>query len=416
MNTAPRACVAWIAAPLGILLLCAAPLGRAQSPAAAPAAAPGSPNAPLPPSPTPAALPTLPVVPAASPGATPAAPSPSPTPAAQPAAPPHAAPRPLTNAEAVDSLSNGDVRQAIELIQTNYIDARSLTEDTLNRATLQGLLERLGPGAAIESGQGAPAPERFLAEILDDRIGYVRLGSLSQDSLAEFDATLGSFAEKKIHALILDLRATSTSRDFELAAEFIKRLTPKGKMLFAVRRPSAKQERMFTSSQEPSFGGVLVSVVGRNTSGAGEVIAAALRAVRNGMVVGQKTAGEAAEFASLSLRGGKRVRVAVGEVNLPGDFSIFPGGLKPDLEVNVLPKTEAEVLRLELAKGVSGLIFETERARLNEAALVAQTNPELDEYENYQKNGPQQHSLRDATLQRAVDLITTVSIFSGKTQ
>ena len=96
---------------------------------------------------------------------------------------------------------------------------------------------------------------------------------------------------------------------------------------------------------------------------------------------------------------------------------IFPNGVRPDLPVKVSPKEEAEALRAGLEKGVAGLVFETERVRLNEAALVAGVNPELDEYEAAQKSGTKKQpkpAVTDPVLQRAVDLITTVQIFGAK--
>src|SRR5690606_4839347 len=140
-------------------------------------------------------------------------------------------------------------------------------------------------------------------------------------------------------------------------------------------------------SQDPIYHGVIVTVVNQNTAGAGEVVAGVLRVVCNALVVGQTTAGQAAEYHRVPLRGGKLLRVAVGEVNLPGELSIFPQGLQPDIPVNVSLQQEARALRLGLEKGVSGLIFETERARRNEAALVAGTDPELDEELEAQKQG-----------------------------
>jgi len=408
-----------VAAHAGLLFLLAGPFAHGETPSVSPApAAPASePNAaPATPSGAePAASPTAGGSPTSQ--ANQGNPAPSPAQANQPAPAAPAWPAhdvPPSPRESVDALSDGDTKQALDLIRANYLDSEAFSENALNRATLQGILDRLGAGAEIVSGETSVEPQRFLAEILDDRIGYVRLGTLSADSLAELDAALGNFAEKNLGSLILDLRATPPSRDFETAAEVIKRFTPKGKLLFAVRRPSAKQERMYTSSQDPAFTGVMATVVSRHTSGAAEVIAAVLRTVRNGMVVGQTTAGEAAEFTELPLRGGKKVRVAVGEVNIPGDLSIFPGGMKPDLAVEVPAKLEVELLRLGVEKGVSGLVFETERARLNEAALVAQTNPELDEVKKYQKGGYSRQTPYDATLQRAVDLITTINIFTAK--
>jgi len=401
MNTALRAAAQ---ATLLLGLIAAGPSAAfSQTAPTAPNATPQSPATPAPAS-----------APQASPSAQPTG-TPQATPTPKPAA--KKLPKPLAAEPAVDSLSPGDLQQAISLLRANCIDNAAVSDEGLNRATLQGLLERLGPGAAIlEPAAMEEGSHPFRSEILDDRIGYVRIGSLSADHLGEFDAALGNFAAKKLEGLIVDLRDTPSSNDFDLAAEFIKRLTPKGKMLFAVHRPSAKQERMFTSSRDPSFDGVVVTVVDHETSGAGEVVAAVLRSVRNALAVGQTTAGKAAGFSDLPLRGGKLLRVAVAEVKLPGGLSIFPGGFKPDLPVAVSPEREAEALRAGLEKGVSGLVFETERAKLNEAALVAGVNPEIDAAEAAQRNGGSRRKshLADPALRRAVDLITTIDIFSRK--
>lgn len=347
---------------------------------------------------------------APQPAAAEATPSPAPSPASKPAEPP------LSPRRAVDSLSESDLKQALELLRSNYVRSSAFEETALNRATLQGLLERLGGGASIQSaGAEAPAETPFRSEILDERIGYVRLGSLTKGHVAEFDAALGDFRAKKIGSLILDLRATPPSSDFELAAEVIKRFTPKGKMLFAVRRPSVKQERMFTSDLNPAFEGVAVTLIHRETAGAPEVIAAVLRTLDNALTVGQRTSGQAAEYAELPLRNGKLLRVAVAEVKLPQNIAVFPNGLKPDLAVEVSARAEEEVLRKGLEKGVAGLVFETERARLNEAALVAGTNPEIDAEEARSgKAESDETPLRDTVLQRAVDLVTTIRILGVK--
>jgi len=370
-------------------------------------------------------------------GAQPEAAAPSPTPAATPVAQATSvAPKttagdakestpakakatpPLPLSRLIDSLSDGDTAQALEMIRSNYVRSATLDERAFNRATLQGLVERLGGGASIRPGAAdAEIDSPFRSEILDERIGYVRFGSLTKGHLAEFDAALDNFAAKKIGSLILDLRATPASSDFELAAEVVKRFTAKGKMLFAVRRPSVKQERMYTSDRDPAFKGVSVTLVHRETAGAPEVIAAVLRSVDNALTIGQRTAGQAAEFVELPLHGGQRLRVAVAEVKLPKDLAIFPDGLKPDLPAEMSARDEAEALKTGLEKGVGGLVFETERVRLNEAALVAGTNPEIDAEEAAQRDEDrteEKPQLYDSVLQRAVDLVTTLQIFGGK--
>ena len=318
--------------------------------------------------------------------------------------------------QVVDGLAGSDVKQALDLLRGNYVESSMLNEESINRATLQGLLDRLGAGATIRGAAPAiPAPSPFRAEVLNNWIGYVRIGSLNKENLAAFDTALADFASKGLGALVLDLRATPATGDFELAAEFAKRLSPKGRMLFSVHRTNTKQDRMFTSNQDPAFQGIVVTLVNRETAGAPETIAGVLRVLDNGLVVGQKTAGQAAEFSEFPLSNGKVLRVAVAEVKLPDNLLIFPDGLTPDLPVNVVPKEEAEALRVGLQKGVSSLVFETERVKFNEAALVAGVNPELDELESAQKGSPKAaKAVTDPVLQRAVDLVTTVQIFGAK--
>jgi len=148
------------------------------------------------------------------------------------------------------------------------------------------------------------------------------------------------------------------------------------------------------------------------------VIAAALRAYSNAMVIGQNSAGQAVEFSDLPLPGGKILRVAVAEVVMPGNAPIFPKGVKPDLPVEMTKAAKDEVMRLSLGKdGVSPFVFEKERTHMNEAALVAGTNPELDALEaaQHDKSGDRMKvQLHDVVLQRAVDLVTTLGVYANK--
>jgi len=259
-------------------------------------------------------------------------------------------------------------------------------------------------------------PSPFRSEAIDGRIGYVRIGAIDKENLAQFDTALADFVTKGVSALIVDLRATVAGGSLEQAAEFIKRLTPKGKVLFTLHRSGAAQDRLFTSNQDPSFHGVTVTLVNRDTAGAAEVVAAALRILDNALAVGQTTAGQAAEFSEQPLSGGRTLRVAVAEVRLPEKLVIFPEGLRPDLPVRISPGAEADVLRAELDNGVGSFTLEPEPVHLNEAALVAGVNPEIDEAEAAQKPGVKKNktTLSDPALERAVDLIATVQIFGAK--
>jgi C-terminal processing protease CtpA/Prc len=162
---------------------------------------------------------------------------------------------------------------------------------------------------------------------------------------------------------------------------------------------------------------LLVVLVDGDTAGAAEVVAAVLRTHLRAYVIGQQTKGEAAQFEDLPLPSGKVLRVAVGEVTLPDNSPVFPGGLRPDLPLAIPQEKTDELLVAALADGVLPLTTDKERPRMNEAALIAGTNPELDAAQERQKQkerGEQPApALRDEAVQRALDYITRVRNFEA---
>ena len=169
-------------------------------------------------------------------------------------------------------------------------------------------------------------------------------------------------------------------------------------------KASEKQGKIFTSSRAPAFSGVIVVLVDEDTAGAAEAVVAALRRHAKAMVVGSNTSGRAVESATLPLGGGHSLRYAVAEVRVDGLPDVYPRGLEPDLEVPQSPEDKKAILDGMLEKGVAGFVFETGRERMNEAALVAGTNPEIDAQDS-------EAQLLDRPLQRAVDLVTAIKIF-----
>ena len=346
-------------------------------------------------------------------------PSPAAPPAEKPADSAETVPHQLSSRDAADALSEEELRQVVDILRGNYLNPEALGETALARAGIQGLLDRLGAGARIFSA-GKKADQRaapFRSESLGDSVGYLRLGALAPENIAALDAALDAFAAKPPGALVLDLRATPHSTDFEIAADCCRRFAPKGRVLFSIKKPKANDEEILTSRDDPKWRGLLAVLVDGNTAGAGEVIAAVLHTHVAAYVIGRQTKGEAAQFEELPLGAGRVLRVAVGEVALPDATPVFPGGLAPDLIVDVPQEKTDEVLQLAMNGGVASLVIEKPRARMSEAALIAGTNPELDEIQEVQRqraNGVTAPPPRDEALQRALDYFTSVRIFEAR--
>ncbi len=313
----------------------------------------------------------------------------------------------------VDGLSQADLDRVLPLLKSRYASPDALSPVEIERATVEGLLKRLSPTVTLLSKpEEVPAKESpFKSEVIEGYIDYLRLGSINPAHLAELDAALKDLTEKKYGAVVLDLRATPAGTDFDLAAAVCQRFAPKGKVLFTVRRPNTP-DQVVTAKDEPQFHGVLAVLTDEATAGNAEIIAGVLQALSGAMVIGKRTAGAAAEFAELPLSGTKVLRVAVAEVILPGATSPALSGLRPDLLVDAALTDTNKALAEELEKGVAPLVTETERLRMNEASLVAGVNPDLEAliaagHTHADAKAP----LRDVTLQRAVDFITSVSVY-----
>jgi hypothetical protein len=303
----------------------------------------------------------------------------------------------------LEALDAGQLQRAIEILQSRHVAGPALDETALQRAKLGGLLELLGPGAGLLGGEKADPPSSpFLAEVLDGRAGYVRLGDLQTEHVVELDAALQDFAVRKVQGVVLDLRATPASQNFTLAAEVAERFCPPGRALFSLEG-SAAGARSFTGQGPQRFGGVLIVLIDENTSGAVEALAAALRWHARALLVGTRSSGRAVELESFELGGGHHLELAVAEVNIDGQ-RIYPHGVRPDLEIAQDPRDREAVLAGALERGAAVFLYERERAQMNEAALLAGSAPELESEET----GP---VLIDRPLQRAVDLVTAIRLF-----
>jgi hypothetical protein len=325
-----------------------------------------------------------------------------------------------TRGELVNSLSQADLQAAITLLKSNFTSPDAITDTELTRATVEGLMIRLPHGVMLlPSKESAPgeAPGAFYSEVLGGHIGYLRLGSLNSANLQAMDKSLSNFAAKKVDALIVDLRSSQGTSDFAVAADFAKRFCPKGKPLFTLRKPAVRQDRVFSSDRDPAFRGLVMVLADGDTSRAAEAVAAALRFYDKALVIGQPTAGRAVEYSDLSLPSGKILRVAVAEMISPEGRSLFPEGVKPDLPVEMRMTDKRQVFQLSGEKGMGPFVYETGRPHMNEAALLAGTNPEVEAAEAAQQRrgrAPEKPPAHDPVLQRALDVVTSLEIYQKR--
>jgi hypothetical protein len=174
---------------------------------------------------------------------------------------------------------------------------------------------------------------------------------------------------------------------------------------------------VFNSDRDPGFRGLIMVLADGDTTGAAEAMAAALRFYDKALVIGQPTAGRAAEYSDLPLPNGTILRLAVAEMISPEGRSLFAEGVKPDLPVDMPVAEKRQIFQLSSDKGIGPFVYEAGRPHMNEAALLAGTNPDVEAAEAAQQR--RGHSVEkppphDTVLQRALDVITSLEVYQSR--
>lgn len=314
----------------------------------------------------------------------------------------------------VDGLNQANLQEAFRLLRSEYIKKEDLDYLSLNRAAIQGLLERLEFGAMLltEASRSARnSPFSFYASPINGEIGYIRFGRFYKAELELLDKAIsGWMNDRALKTIVLDLRSPQSQGDFVIASEILSRFRPPNELLFKIRRPGYDRAVLFTSKPQPvSWGKEVVILVDHETGNVGEIIASVLQNKGNSVVIGERTRGLTVEYRDVPIGEDRILRYAIAEVILEDESSIFQKGVIPDLptEANI----EAKHLVFEETENGSSLdqyLFREERPRMNEAALVAGTNPELD-YLLAKSNGRttkwDEIIPDDRILQKAIDIL-----------
>ncbi len=327
----------------------------------------------------------------------------------------------------IDNLDQNSLQEAFRLLRTEYINRDDFSYLELNRAALQGLLDRLEFGATILTEKDRAArnsPFKYFATTIDKYTGYIRFSRFDKSEIGRFDSTLQKFKtdhEDDLETLIVDLRSPQPQAGFEVAAQILSRFRPPNELLFKIRRPQDERPRLFVAkAEQTSWSKQLIILVDEETGNVGEIIAGVLkRHDPNVVVIGAPTKGLTVEYRDVPIGNDRILRYAIAEVVLDDDTSFFQKGIQPDIISIGSSKSKQAIYReTELGeKPLSDFLFQKQRPRMNEAALVAGTDPELDYYlakSNGRATPWDKPPLQDRALQQAVDLLTTNAFFEGR--
>ena len=297
-----------------------------------------------------------------------------------------------------------------------------LSQDQLDHAAVQGLLDQLGPSVSlIDDPAGAARsqqPALGQSRLFDDSFAYFRVGAVSSNLPDAFLAAYQQMIETnkdKIKGIALDLRFAAGA-DYAAAAKVVDFFLNSERPLLDWQSGSAHATQKTNAILLP-----VVILVNARTSGAAEALAAMLRETDVGLVLGSTTAGRASIFKEFALSNGAKLRVAVATVTLGGGKALTQG-LSPDIAVDASLADEEAWLHdpyknlhaPETARTDATDVLPQPRPRFNEAELVREHNAGEDEDTDEDMApdvvAPGPPTVADPVLARALDLLKGLAV------
>jgi C-terminal processing protease CtpA/Prc len=230
-----------------------------------------------------------------------------------------------------------DFKEVYDLVRAHLA---GMSEGQLNQAAVGALVSGLGPRVSlVTNAAGATAaseaPLVRKSSVFEGDILYVRVGRVG-DGLA--NAIRAAWNKpgttNKLKGVALDLRYAGGD-DYAAAAAaadiFVKKEQPLLNWGTGMARSKEKNDAIALP---------VAVLVNRQTAGAAEALAAALRETGAGLILGGRTAGQAMVAQEFPLKNGERLRIATAPIQLGDGSAMSPRGLTPDIGVEVNPEDE----------------------------------------------------------------------------
>jgi hypothetical protein len=220
----------------------------------------------------------------------------------------------------------------IGMLQTN-VDG--MTRRRLEDSALEGIARNLRPRVIFETNEVAMATEGPLSARMFGNFACVRVGRVAGGLAGQLSDTIKSLvATNHVKGLVLDLRF-SRGDDFRSASAAANIFIADERPLLSWPGGDANSTANAGAVTLP-----LAILVNKETAGAAEAMAAALRDAKAGLVIGSRTAGQAYIYKEFSLEGGRVLKVAGPSVEVAHQGPLSPKGLSPDVPVDVAPQEE----------------------------------------------------------------------------
>jgi hypothetical protein len=305
-----------------------------------------------------------------------------------------------------------NLEEVLGLVRTNLAE---VSEAELSHSAALGLIQQLGSKVRLVTTNTAseilPSNSVSRATVYGRNFGYFRVGAIGENLAGDLDRAWQNLASSnRLKGAILDLRYAKGSQ-YRAAAEAADLFVLNEQSLMRYGDEEFRSRKSGTKIKTP-----LAVLINRETSGAAEALAAALREAGAALIIGGGTAGEARLFETFDLSTGQKLRIGTQPIQVGGK-PIPATGVIPDIAVNINSLDERAYFEdpfLAIPRGFAEMGGTNELAaatnrprRFNEAELVRRHRDGFDLNASSQESSAESDRpvIMDPTLARAVDFL-----------
>ena len=172
------------------------------------------------------------------------------------------------------------------------------------------------------------------SEVLDEKIGYIRLTSFNENSDDQIKKKIKEFKKnKKIEGYILDLR-NNPGGLLGQAIKISDFFLDDGEIVSTKGRKKNENQKWFAREGDIINGKALIVLINKGSASASEIVAGALKDHKRAVLVGEKSYGKGSVQSIIPLKNRGAIRLTISKYYLPSGKSISEIGVKPDIFVD----------------------------------------------------------------------------------
>ncbi len=170
------------------------------------------------------------------------------------------------------------------------------------------------------------------SSVIDNKYGYIRILEFENNIYNQFKEEYTSLVEKeKVKGIIIDVRNNPGG----IVSETVKiadLLCREGKIVETIYRDGTK--KVYMSDKDEATVPIVV-LVNENSASAAEILAGAIKDLKQGTIVGKQTFGKGVVQSIVPLEEGGAVSVTTAKYYTASGVEIHGNGISPDVEVDI---------------------------------------------------------------------------------